>query len=198
MSRRCMRRPSFERRNMLNVGIDSWIIQDGNYPDFKIGESARFALEFYPHSLDWAHEHSTACEHLVGNQYRIRGEIVFKTNEAWVIDFGWLAYQNAPAPRIASTGGWLTAEISIGVDPFFYAAELRGRHNIPELCYEFRVREILLDTTPWITIEKPGFCAISTRDETRRSYAPVVETNAWEDDDGRAQYLLRCEAIRGK
>jgi hypothetical protein len=26
--------------------VDSWIIQDGNYPDFAVGDEARFALEF--------------------------------------------------------------------------------------------------------------------------------------------------------
>ena len=33
---------------LLNVGLDAWIIQDGNYADFRVGEEQDFALEFYP------------------------------------------------------------------------------------------------------------------------------------------------------
>ena len=35
----------------LHVGLDAWIIQDGNYADFQSGAEYRFALEFYPHAL---------------------------------------------------------------------------------------------------------------------------------------------------
>jgi hypothetical protein len=28
------------------VGLDSWIVQDGNYPDFVTGQRTDFALEF--------------------------------------------------------------------------------------------------------------------------------------------------------
>ena len=31
----------------INVGLSSWIIQDGNYEDFAVGQEQRFALEFY-------------------------------------------------------------------------------------------------------------------------------------------------------
>ncbi len=30
------------------IGISAWIIQDGNYGDFRCHERAEFALEFYP------------------------------------------------------------------------------------------------------------------------------------------------------
>ena len=35
----------------LNIGIDSWIIQDGNYGNFVVGQDTKFAIEFYPLSL---------------------------------------------------------------------------------------------------------------------------------------------------
>jgi len=36
---------------MLHVGVDSWIIEGGNYDDFQCGNRYRFALEFYPHLI---------------------------------------------------------------------------------------------------------------------------------------------------
>ena len=32
------------------VGLSSWILSDGNYEDFKRGDYAAIALEFYPPS----------------------------------------------------------------------------------------------------------------------------------------------------
>ena len=31
----------------FQVGLNSWIIADGNYVDFKVGELRSFALEYY-------------------------------------------------------------------------------------------------------------------------------------------------------
>jgi hypothetical protein len=33
--------------SLLRVGLSSWIIQDGNYADFKKGDLASFALQLY-------------------------------------------------------------------------------------------------------------------------------------------------------
>ena len=42
------------------IGLDSWVIQDGNYPDFETGQRTDFALEFASRGglkrLDGAHE----------------------------------------------------------------------------------------------------------------------------------------------
>ena len=32
--------------SLIQVGLASWIIQDGNYGDFTVGQQAKFALEF--------------------------------------------------------------------------------------------------------------------------------------------------------
>ena len=33
--------------NGWSLSLDSWIVQDGNYPDFAGGQQAEFAIEFY-------------------------------------------------------------------------------------------------------------------------------------------------------
>jgi hypothetical protein len=30
-----------------SLGLDAWIVQDGNYPDLESGQQAEFAVEFY-------------------------------------------------------------------------------------------------------------------------------------------------------
>lgn len=181
----------------LNVGIDSWIIQDGNYPDFTVGQAATFALEFYPHSLAPADGRSPLCEHIDASKYRICCNVIFTAKQVWVVDFGILAYLNHPTPRIASKGAWLCAEVYLGIDPFFYVEELHAIPKMPELRYDFRVRDILLETTPWLTNKDADGHTVMTRDESRRSYSNVAETNAWEDDGGHAHYILQCERISG-
>ena len=159
--------------------------------------TATFALEFYPHSLAATDHRSAACEHVVGSKYNVRCNVVFTAKQVWVMDFGLLAYQNHPAPRIASKGTWLAAEVYLGIDPFFYFEELHTIPKMPELRYDFRIREILLETTPWLTNKDADGRNVMTRDESRRSYSQVAETNAWEDDGGHAHYILQCELING-
>jgi hypothetical protein len=40
--------------NSFKIGLSSWIIQDGNYPDFKQGERAAFAIEFFAPTASWS------------------------------------------------------------------------------------------------------------------------------------------------
>lgn len=35
----------------LHIGVSSWIIQDGNYPDFRIGDALNIALQFHPYRI---------------------------------------------------------------------------------------------------------------------------------------------------
>ena len=37
---------------VVNVGLAAWIIQDGNYDDFQVDASYRFALEFHPQQIE--------------------------------------------------------------------------------------------------------------------------------------------------
>ena len=51
-----------ETAQLLQVGLNSWIIADGNYADFTVGEVRSFALEFYNEAdLHPLPESQTAC-----------------------------------------------------------------------------------------------------------------------------------------
>ena len=179
----------------LQVGLDSWIVQDGNYGDFHVGQSARFALEFYPHAVRITERRIPMCEDTVGSRYRISAKAVFMASGVWVIDFGLRAYKNSTAPQFVSQGAWIEGEIYVGIDPFFYSEDLHAIPGMPELRYDFRIKKIVLETTPWLESKNEQGGTILTRDERHTSFTPVAETKAWEDDGGRAHYVLECEQI---
>jgi hypothetical protein len=180
----------------LFVGIDSWIIQDGNYPDFRVGQVARFALEFYRFALTPAREGNPFAERLSVSRYEVHAQVIYLSPSAWVVDFGLRAYQHQPPPKGVRKGGWLAGELYVGIDPFFYFEELSALPDMPELRYDWRIRSILLETTPWLEQVDHAGRTVYSRDEPRTSFVEVAETNAWSDDEGRASYLLECERLR--
>jgi len=72
----------------LHVGVQSWIIHDGNYPDFRIGDVCHFALEFCPDSLGESAASSISCSRYAGSNYRVIARPVFVTPSVVVLDFG--------------------------------------------------------------------------------------------------------------
>ena len=85
----------------INIGVASWIIQDGNYHDFSLGETHQFALEFYaPKPLKRSREQMPQMVAVVGNEYDVKARVAFVDKNVWVIDAGLLMYrQEAPQPR---------------------------------------------------------------------------------------------------
>jgi len=177
------------------VGVSSWIIQDGNYGDFRVGEAVRFALELYPHAIVVAQCAEPSFERIRASRYRVRGRVVYADQSSWVIDMGIMAYRNQKPPRGVEKGNWVEAEIYVGIDPFFYFEELYARPGMPALQYQWRIRNILLETTPWLSSKDLTGKTILTRDEPHESFTEVAETNAWEDDEGHAHYVLESEKI---
>lgn len=183
----------------LNVGVDAWIIQDGNYGDFAVGEKTQFALEFYPRELKPSGCKSPSAAHLKASRYRVCGQVVYRTKSVWVLDMGFLAYQESPPPRFATKGSWVEGEIYLGIDPFMYFEQLKNRPGMPPLTYGFRIGQILLETTPWLTkTDESGRTIMTVRDEQNESYREVAETDAWNDDHGHAHYVLQCVSVDGR
>lgn len=73
---------------MIHVGLASWIVQDGNYGDFKIGEEYRFALEFYPLSVKKSRISGTNLSHISGAVPEASGKVIFSSDRVWGIDCG--------------------------------------------------------------------------------------------------------------
>ena len=181
--------------NNVNVGLSSWIIQDGNYGDFSTGKTYEFALEFYPRSLHSPATQSKQCQLIEGSNYRIRGQLVFSHKEATVIDFGLMAYRQGQPKEEFAVGDWLAGDFYLGIDPFFYTADLCLIVGMPVLLYKFRIDKISLETTPWIETENQWGQKVRSRDKAQRSFKTIKKTDAWHDDDGNAEYVLHCERV---
>jgi hypothetical protein len=181
--------------NSLSIGLSSWIIQDGNYPDFKKGDTASFALEFYaPAELAVAPDSGqvTALEHLRDSTYQIRGKVAHVRDiEWWAIDTGILMFREERPPPGVEQGSWVSGEVYVGMDPFFYKESLSRHHTAPGLIYDWLIKGIQIQTAPLIKSE--GNYMI--RDREKLGWREVDATDAWRDDKGSAEYVLHCERL---
>jgi hypothetical protein len=78
----------------LIVGLSSWIIQDGNYPDFDRNQQTAFALEFYPAENLQVYDSQAAPSLSLTKSsarsalYNAIGRVVHVADDWWVVDFG--------------------------------------------------------------------------------------------------------------
>ena len=176
------------------VGLSSWIIQDGNYPDFARGAQVAFALEFYSANglsvLEGAGK-APFLEHLHGSTYRIVGRVIHVRDlEWWAIDAGLLMYREEKPPLGLKEGDWVAGEVYVGVDPFFYFERLSRQHTAPALIYEWLIEKIEMQTAPFIKSDEGHM----VRDPTRLGWREIAATKAWNDGVG-AEYVLHCERL---
>src|SRR5690348_5160257 len=127
----------------LRVGMSGWIIQDGNYTDFRVGQQASFALEFYAPLGLTTGAGPTFAEWIAASRYHIRAQVIFATPQVWVIDTGaFMAFREEKSPNHAAVGSFVEGEIYLGIDPFFYFEYLHRIPGIPVLTYDWLVRGI--------------------------------------------------------
>lgn len=184
---------------LLAIGLSSWIIQDGNYADFKRGQTSAFALEFYApeplrpcerfapedRSLEWKHD----------SEYVVRGVVAFMSDSWWVLDAGLKLFGGNP-PASMRVGQGLVGRINVGVDPFFYFETLSAIPGAPAIIYDWIIGDVLMQTAPWIPMAEGSRSLV--RDPARLGWKSILATDAWRDDDGSASYLLKCTRQDGE
>jgi hypothetical protein len=175
------------------IGLSSWIIQDGNYGDFEMGQIAEFALEFCSEYHRQSEQRTKSCTKLGAAKYAIIAEVIFLTDKAWVLDFGICAFQESKPPPGISLGTFVKATIHLGIDPFFYFEGLNKLPRVPALIYTWKINSIGRQTAPFIESHDPSGRKILLRDEEKLRYEDVMKTDAWkDDDDGNSEYVLSC------
>ena len=176
----------------LHVGLESWIIQDGNYADFRTGQDATFALEFVPTLQPVPNPVPPRLQHRRGGVYSASGRVVFADAAAWVCDFGVLAYRSEDHPHWAAVGTSVAGEIYLGIDPFDYFERLRKLPGMPVLTYRVSIERIWLETTPWVEGTGHDGRRFRHRKDGEPTFREIAATDAWKDDDSSAHYLLEC------
>lgn len=182
-------------RHIWEVGLSSWIIQDGNYGDFETGQSADFALEFYSHSFDRTDTKTTYARSLGAAKYDVTAEVIYLTPKVWVLDFGLRAFHDSQPPPEITVGSFVTAEIYLGIDPFFYFEGLHALPGMLPLIYSWKVTSIGQQTAPFIETRETSGRKVLIRDEKKLGYGTIGKTDAWKDDGGNAEYVLFCSQL---
>lgn len=174
------------------VGLSAWIIQDGNYGDFRCRGRAEFALEFYFHNFQPSSSSERRSRWLCASKYAVNAEVIFVAKRCIVIDFGVRAYRETEPPKSIGKGSWLQAEIDLGVDPFFYFEDLAHVNGMPPLIYSWRINKIGVETAPFIeTVDTQG-TRLMVRDQSKSAFQEIQQTDAWNDDEGHGEYVLDC------
>jgi hypothetical protein len=179
------------------IGLDSWIVQDGNYCDFRIGEETQFAVEFHPFRTSPAASQSAQMVRQNGCRYQCQARYAFIAENVCVLDFGIAAYSELRSPMDAKLNDWIDVELYLGIDPFFYSERLVDIPGMPLLSYDWRIEKIWLETTPWLETRDSSGRTVRSRDATREGFRETGATDAWNDDGGHAHYLLECRVIGG-
>jgi hypothetical protein len=177
----------------LDIHIYGWVIEDGNYGHFVVGETREFALEFYaPLTLTKTNRTEKSLEKAEGYSYDVIAQVVSATDDICVIDFGLLAYSESSLDLNAGNciGDFLQGNILLDVDPFFYFERLAKLPSSPPLIYKWRIDSIEQDTTPWMREN-----GVYVRDETRRSFQSVGATSELVSSDISAAHVLHCATL---
>ena len=180
----------------LDIYLYYWIISDGNYEGFGVGETWEFALEFYaPLSLRKIDTATKVLRALPDYAYSISGEVVYAANGVWVLDCGVLAYSEVKGDvqEGCSVGDYVSGVLTFDVDPFHYFERLYKLAGMPALIYEWRINSMEQDITPLILGQACGRPAY-VRDETRIRFRRVDSTdeNYAEPVDRCPAYVLHC------
>jgi hypothetical protein len=183
----------------FDVYIDHWVIADGNYEEFREGETRQFALEFYsPNALTKVNAAPKRLIPMNGYKYHVSAEVAFASEGICVIDFGLRAYSNSTSDTQAGHkfGDFVEGDIALGVDPFFYFDELSNIAAVPPLIYKWSIDKIEQDTTPLVLADARGR-PVYVRDESRRSYERVGATdeNTIGPPQTGASYVLHCTKL---
>ena len=174
---------------LLQVGLSSWIIADGNYRDFSVGEVRSFALEYH-NEHEFRPTASAVSQRYLGDaRYEVAGRrahlggLSQHLTPTWcVIDVGVLAYRELLSFAVPPES--FSGDLYLGVDPFFYFERLSRETDAPPLVYNWRIHRIEVETAPRVL--KDGFMIY---DPHKRKLADAQDTKRGED------FVLHCERL---
>lgn len=169
-----------EIKNQWDIGVASWIIQDGNYEDFKVENPVEFALQFYSKEFYPSHIKQKFSEKSGPSKYVINGEVIYLSPDAWILDFGVCAYRADEPPPGITLNSFVAAEIYLSIDDFVYYDYLYEIIGMPPMIYSWDINSIIQESRPAPYSNKQPI------------YKFVNKTNAWEDCGGSCHYILSC------
>jgi hypothetical protein len=178
------------------LNLSSWIIQDGNYGDFEKGQHTRFAVEFYLPQFSLSSDPTRSVNVIEAARYQINADVIFRKKRVWILNLGDISvFQDMEPPDSIHVGQFVQGDISLGIDPFSYFETLSEMPGIPPLIYEWQIEQIEIQTAPFVESADERGGKVFSRAETKLGYRSIERTDAWKDDDGHAEYILRCRRM---
>jgi hypothetical protein len=180
-----------------DIALSAWVIQDGSYPDFEVGQRVEFALKFWlPEGATARGSSGEVSAHYLGYcLYESVAEVILQTDQVTILDIGVLVYRHASSqqPRLSERSR-VAIQLGLGVDPFSYFEALRRSGDVLSLVYSWKILSIHRQTAPFIEAVAEGR-KVRYRDRQRLGYQEILKTDAWKDDGGHAEYVLRCDLL---
>ncbi len=172
-----------------SLGLDGWIIQDGNYPDLARGGRIEVAVEFGFLDPPRPSSGEPSARLLSDSTYLLNARVLAVEEDAWVLDIGFHVFDQKP-PTGVRPGDVLSGKAYLGVDPFYYFERLAKVTSMPPLIYTWDIEAIRLDGTPRQLVD-----GIWVRDRTREAWEEVEATDAWGHHGGDSAYVLDCRLL---
>jgi hypothetical protein len=154
--------PNTSTRSDWTIGIAEWILMDGSYNGFRVGETYQFAVEFYCKDFDVVSADLAALPHVTKsdeapNLYSVIAPVTYKDDEFYVLDLGIGVYDECPSrdaqlsPDYAArakkvwqlnVGDVVKADMYLNIDHYLYFEFLCFREGVPPIIYTWHVDSI--------------------------------------------------------
>ena len=156
------------------LGLPAWIVQDGNYTDVRRGDRVEAAVEIaFTQPPQIVEATTPSARHVDDTTYDVVGRLLVIEADATVIDIGISVYCETAPLKGASVGDFVAGRVYLGFDPFTYLEQLAKRASVPPLIYTWQVLDV-------------------ARENAEGASTAIDHTDVWHDDDGHADYTLRC------
>lgn len=143
------------------IGIAQWILEDGNYNYFEVGNNYQFAVEFYLKDFEivtgdpsFVPSVSKLDDH--PNAYSVVAPLVYKDDEIYMLNLGGItAFDECPpndsppkysarAARISALkiGDIIQADLYLNIDHYLYFETQCFREGVPSIIYTWHIDSI--------------------------------------------------------
>jgi hypothetical protein len=180
-----------DTRREWTIGLEPWVMVDGHYGDFSVGDTTEFALEFWGgRTLAPTDQRRMQCEPLGGHRYRVVAPVVWTDGDFSMIDIGVQAYVLYPIEQTVPEAGWVAGEIRLDIDCFHYFQQWGPAGEVPPAIYTWRITGIREHSAP----RPPDDGDYVDPDDLPWTVRDVERTRAWEIPEDRVvRYALVCE-----
>ncbi len=175
-----------------HFALDPSAIQGGTYPDFYRGQQAEFVVEVRTEAWDLASGPPTAVR-VDSYRYDLVGRVEAVGEQVWLLDCGLLVGCRGRPPAGADVGQHLSGRGTLRLSPDHLQAE-----GLPSLRHTWFVERVFHRADDGgagdlgaLSEALSGFEGLYGGPE-EPGWEELGFTAAWQDDDGRADYLLEC------